>query len=629
MEAGGVSYTYDAENTRISTTENGLTTEYVTDTGGSLSRLLVAYEADNTETTYYYGAEGLAAQYNGGTKKYFAYHYDNIGSTTLLTDIAGTVAERIAYGTYGELLTTVKNAVRFLYNGRYGVTTDENGLYYMRARYYNPDIKRFINQDIKVGDIGSSQSLNRYAYCEGNPVSMVDPFGLCGENANDQGNESKFGWLHTALDIAGLFFDGADIINAAIYAMEGDWVNAGICIACALPVIGTAVAGITKATKFAKAGSIIGKTLQIAGKVYTTVQTATTALEMAGDAKLQYAANGGNMTFGIAAKMVGATVMAAISVATAGSLAKDVSSLASDINSLSKVSDISLNTSSQRSADLESGRCAKGDGIGCFIAGTKVKTVNGEKNIEDIKSGDYVLAENPETGEQEYKKVVRTYIHEKTTLVHVFVGEEEIETTVEHPFYVEGTGFVSAGELRKGDIIRTSDGENLPVDKVEIEPLKEPVLVYNFEVEDFHTYYVSGLGVLVHNMCGGEDGSYSPKNKTSLWGQEKYVTEKGLNTVKNHLSDDLSAEFNDAMINRLETAYKNNTKISGADLDFYAHEIYESNMMKNGMGYEDAHEAAKSYYNAIEFNFYHPEVIKQNPKFFNNAWFIFWGIERN
>ena len=52
-------------------------------------------------------------------------------------------------------------------------------------------------------------------------------------------------------------------------------------------------------------------------------------------------------------------------------------------------------------------------------------------------------------------------------------------------------------------------------------------------------------------------------------------------------------------------------------------------MMKNGMGYEDAHEAAKSYYNAIEFNFYHPEVIKQNPKFFNNAWFIFWGIERN
>ena len=58
------------------------------------------------------------------------------------------------------------------------------------------------------------------------------------------------------------------------------------------------------------------------------------------------------------------------------------------------------------------------------------------------------------------------------------------------------------------------------------------------------------------------------------------------------------------MINRLETAYKNNTKISGADLDFYALEIYESNMMKNGMSYDNAHEAAKAYYNLNSRNGY-------------------------
>lgn len=97
--------------------------------------------------------------------------------------------ERFSYGTYRELLRDPITKLRFLYNGSYGVETDSNGLYYMRARYYNPDIKRFINPDIKVGDIGSSQSLNRYAYCEGNPVNMVDPFGLCGENANDQGRQ--------------------------------------------------------------------------------------------------------------------------------------------------------------------------------------------------------------------------------------------------------------------------------------------------------------------------------------------------------------------------------------------------------------------------------------------------------
>ncbi len=253
VEAGGVSYTYDAENTRISTAKDGRTTEYVTDTSGSLSRLLAAYEADNTVTTYCYGAEGLASQYNSGTGKYLAYHYDNTGSTTLLTDIAGAVAERIAYGTYGELLTTVKNAVRFLYNGSYGVATDENGLYYMRARYYNPDIKRFINQDIKTGDIGNSQSLNRYAYCEGNPVNMVDPFGLCGENTNDQGQKSKYEKWHNLLGAAGIFWDGFDLINGALYAAEGDYVNAAISFACGIPAVGNIVAGVAKASKAVKA----------------------------------------------------------------------------------------------------------------------------------------------------------------------------------------------------------------------------------------------------------------------------------------------------------------------------------------------------------------------------------------
>ena len=62
--------------------------------------------------------------------------------------------------------------------GQYGVQSDDSSLYYMRARYYNAAIKRFINQDTATGSIESSQSLNRYAYVEGNPISYLDPFGL-------------------------------------------------------------------------------------------------------------------------------------------------------------------------------------------------------------------------------------------------------------------------------------------------------------------------------------------------------------------------------------------------------------------------------------------------------------------
>ncbi|MEW6536917.1 MAG: RHS repeat-associated core domain-containing protein [Candidatus Auribacterota bacterium] len=56
--------------------------------------------------------------------------------------------------------------------------TDTNGLYYMRARYYNPEVRRFVNQDVLLGNISNGQNLNRYAYVEGNPVKYVDPMGL-------------------------------------------------------------------------------------------------------------------------------------------------------------------------------------------------------------------------------------------------------------------------------------------------------------------------------------------------------------------------------------------------------------------------------------------------------------------
>ena len=281
VEAGGISYEYDAENTRTASVCGKKRTEYVTDTSGSLSRLLLAYEADGTTTSYAYGAEGLTAQYNSGTEQNLLYHYDNIGSTTLLTNLTGTIIERFAYGTYGELLQKAKNAVRFLYNGSYGVVTDENGLYYMRARYYNPDIKRFLNQDIKVGDISNGQGLNRYAYCEGNPVSMVDPFGLSPQISQDQ--TSRFSVLHNILDLAGLAFDAADVINAAFYAAEGDWTNAALCAVAVIPIAGSAIAGAAKGTKAVVKAKKAEKILELAEESCKMTRNASDRLDVFSD----------------------------------------------------------------------------------------------------------------------------------------------------------------------------------------------------------------------------------------------------------------------------------------------------------------------------------------------------------
>ena len=446
-----------------------------------------------------------------GTGKYYAYHYDNIGSTTLITDRSGQAVERFSYGTYGELLKDAITKIRFLYNGSYGVVTDRNGLYYMRARYYNPDIKRFINQDIKVGDIGSSQSLNRYAYCEGNPVSLVDPFGLSPEGQN-KGNSilDMFG-IHDllgAVGVVGNFFGPVgiaasilcDVANAVLYFKEGDPLMGAFSLLCAVPAIGDVIGAVRTGTELAKTAKMVKNAALMAQKAYVTVASASTALDLAGDAKIEYAVNGGKMTGSIIAKEFGAIALAGIAAVSGISLMKDASSLA-------RLADVRFRTTRLERSDAASGKKIQYGGVrGCFVAGTRVKTAEGDRNIEEVEEGDYVLAENPETREQEYKKVVRTFIREKYELVHVTVGKEEIETTVEHPFYVEGIGFVPASELKAGDIIRTADGRNLPITKIEREELEESVLVYNFEVEDFHTYYVSEIGVLVHNTCPGETG---------------------------------------------------------------------------------------------------------------------------
>ena len=182
VSAGNTTYAYDAENNRISVTVGSTTTSYVVENNsGELSKILSSTTGNKT-TLYIYGS-GLLAQ-NDVDNGYLYYHFNNIGSATAITGADGKLKYAFSYGTYGELLSGDTHGIMFLYNGQYGVVIDSNGLYYMRARYYNVDIKRFINQDVIEGSITNSPSLNKYAYCQGNPVSLLDPFGLSPQSSN-------------------------------------------------------------------------------------------------------------------------------------------------------------------------------------------------------------------------------------------------------------------------------------------------------------------------------------------------------------------------------------------------------------------------------------------------------------
>jgi Pretoxin HINT domain len=72
-----------------------------------------------------------------------------------------------------------------------------------------------------------------------------------------------------------------------------------------------------------------------------------------------------------------------------------------------------------------------------------------------------------------------------------------ISTTGEHPFWTPNQGWVEAKDLVVGSLVQTSDGRVIDVDRVE--KREGDFTVYNFKVEGFHSYFVSDLGILVHN----------------------------------------------------------------------------------------------------------------------------------
>lgn len=199
--AGGLTYTYDAENRRVGVTNAVGTTTFVVNPLPALDQVLVRTLPDGTKTFYVYGL-GLLHEQTGSTVRY--YHHDRRGGTVVMTDGSGVVTDRVAYGIYGEILSRSGTTnTPFLFNGRWGVQTDANELYYHRARYYHPSLRRFLNQDSVLGSVGDSASLNRFAYANGNPVSLIDPFGLAAMDAAPNSESLAWGVTKAAFGGAG------------------------------------------------------------------------------------------------------------------------------------------------------------------------------------------------------------------------------------------------------------------------------------------------------------------------------------------------------------------------------------------------------------------------------------------
>ena len=200
----------------------------------------------------------------------------------------------------------------------------------------------------------------------------------------------------------------------------------------------------------------------------------------------------------------------------------------------------------------KNGKCDKPNK--CFAAGTPVETEEGPVPIEQLHTGDLVWSRDDDTGEEGYRPIAKVFVTPDQPILTVELEDESgaieaIDVTAPHPFRVEGRGWVPAGELEPGDQVESADGGELEV--AGLEETGRSGTVYNFEVEEFHTYFVGAGAAWVHNDCTPEEAE---KLRSELDDIEKQLKEgnlsgkqkRELRARKKEIKDELGEGADDA-----------------------------------------------------------------------------------
>ena len=136
----------------------------------------------------------------------------------------------------------------------------------------------------------------------------------------------------------------------------------------------------------------------------------------------------------------------------------------------------------------------------CFVAGTKVKTENGFKNIEDIKVGEKVYSYNLDNNELELKTVINVIVSSTLDTYKMTIGGKVVEMSPRHELYIIDKGWVRAFNVKVGDWMLSSDNEKIEITNIEYIKYDEPIKTYNFTVDGNSNYFVTDIQVLVHNI---------------------------------------------------------------------------------------------------------------------------------
>ncbi len=168
---------YDGENLRYETEENGKVIRFLFDRGE-----LAEERREDAQIRYIKGYDPLLLIQDGEEQSRFSFVQDETGSTLFLLDEAHEIRKSYRYDVFGDILQETGDIPnRLTYTGQ--IYDGVAGQYYLRARFYNPVVGRFLQEDVYRGD-----GLNLYAHCANNPVMYYDPseyIGICPQKKLD------------------------------------------------------------------------------------------------------------------------------------------------------------------------------------------------------------------------------------------------------------------------------------------------------------------------------------------------------------------------------------------------------------------------------------------------------------
>ncbi|MFE4592147.1 ricin-type beta-trefoil lectin domain protein [Streptomyces laurentii] len=509
----------------------GDTTRYVYDAGGN--RLI---EATGTTRTLFLGDSQITVKSSGqmlNAQRYYTHPgapttlRTTSGKTTghkltvLLSDLNGTsttaldqsdnqAVTRRYYDPYGNPRGTepVTWADRRTFVGT-GIDDSTTGLTHVGAREYDPTVGRFLSVD-PIMDITDPLQMNGYSYANNTPVTLSDPSGLMAcRDPGECGGGAQYGNNTPTRK------SGGKPLNDKSWGCtncdnnswnDGWWVSSGWAHAKTGPVIAPKVMmvfpGVFVSTDWKYASDFkveLGNQASFGGRCENCAAQIIKAYDDPIDEEhLAYFY-----------QQLTIWKYHACNQADGFRCPKSVSSNGAFLGAMAEMGP---GEGPGGGLNGSGGGKSKGFCRNSFVSGTRVRMADGTtKAIEDVETGDKVLATDPETGETSAETVTAAiFTADDKTYVDLAIGSAVITTTAHHPFWVESEQeWLDAGELKPGMTLRTERGTTVRVEVTRSYGARQGT--YNLTVSDLHTYYVLAgqTPVLVHNSKGCPTGNLS------------------------------------------------------------------------------------------------------------------------